>query len=996
MPNEPDLNTASSIENPTGAISQSNDDFSVSSYDLLTVAQPVGKASMRYLLGAEIARGGMGAVHVAKDTAFDREIAIKVLLNKPAPGSGSASTRRFQDEARITGQLQHPGIPPVHDIGVLHDGRPFLAMKLIHGDTLEQLLKKRPHPSHDWGRFVAVFEQICNAVAYAHAHKIVHRDLKPANVMVGSFGEVQVMDWGLAKVLETRDRKDSEASDIQATRSETEERAIRESDELLTQAGSILGTPAYMPPEQAIGAIHEVDTRSDVFGLGGILAAILTGASPFVGDTAETTRVLAARGEVNACFDRLDVCGADPCLVALAKRCLAPRREDRPADAQAVASEVAALRAEADERARRMEVELAAENAASTERRKRWRVWLGASAAFALAVVGGLGAVLNVQRRANIDLAAANSELATKNEALNAERAKVEHRFELARKAIASFHTTVDEHPDLGGEMFRPLRKKLLGAAAEFYRELEGLLADESDEKSRTALADGFSELAMLTSKIGDPSQALAVYRKELALRRELAEQKGADIDARLAVSVAARRVGTTLLASGDATGALQAYEEARDIASTLHAEAPNNAVTQALAASYFGIGIVQRDMGQPEVSLAAYQQSRDLRKQLIEEYPSVAIYRSELADSHNNIANLLEDPAEALAAHEQARELRQKLVDDHPDVAEYQSDLALSLYNIANLLRKTELPAALVAHEKARDVRQQLANSHPAVNDYRNSLAASHHVIGIVLDQMGLTAESLATFEKSREVNQKLVDDSPANIEYKGDLARNYNSIAIMLIRSGQTTEALAAFEKTRDLRQKLADEQPAVPGFRSDLANTYESIGTLRRQTGKMDESLAAFEMSQKLKQTLSDEYPTNTLYKNNLASVYNTIANLHLKLGRLSDAVENLKKAVASWGLDPAPSNNVRFERARALAILASFGDKEASGVSPEDAEGFAEQATSILADAIQAGWTQTQSLREPEFDSLRTRPDFQQLQPNVDGQTEEIAPTPPPSP
>src|SRR5262249_38149978 len=153
------------------------------------VPSPAG----RYALGAEIARGGMGVIYRVADTVLRREVAVKVLQERFAPDSNTA--RRFADEARITGQLQHPGIPPVHALGTLPDGRPFLAMKLIKGDTLDDLLKQRPDPSADRGRFVAAFEQVCQAVAYAHAHGVIHRDLKPANVMVGSFGEVQVMDW---------------------------------------------------------------------------------------------------------------------------------------------------------------------------------------------------------------------------------------------------------------------------------------------------------------------------------------------------------------------------------------------------------------------------------------------------------------------------------------------------------------------------------------------------------------------------------------------------------------------------------------------------------------------------------------------------------------------------------------------------------------------------------------------------------------------------------
>ena len=140
------------------------------------------KRAARYLLGEEIARGGMGIVYRATDTVLGREVAVKVLQEKYAPDSGTA--RRFADEARITGQLQHPNVPAVHDLGALPDGRPFLAMKLIKGETLEDLLKRRADPVEGRGRFVAAFEQVCQAVAYAHAHDVLLRDLKPANVMV--------------------------------------------------------------------------------------------------------------------------------------------------------------------------------------------------------------------------------------------------------------------------------------------------------------------------------------------------------------------------------------------------------------------------------------------------------------------------------------------------------------------------------------------------------------------------------------------------------------------------------------------------------------------------------------------------------------------------------------------------------------------------------------------------------------------------------------------
>ncbi len=307
----------------------------------------------RYELDEEIARGGMGIVYRARDLVLDREVGLKTLLHVPARGNVIA--KRFRDEARITGQLQHPNIPPVHDLGTLPDGRPFLAMKFMKGRTLDALLKARIDPANEPGRYLAIFEQIAQGVAYAHAHRVVHRDLKPLNVMVGAFGEVQVMDWGLAKVLADASAKTLPTSETE-TYALTEIRSVRDASEA-TRDGSVFGTPAYMPREQAIGAVDQIDTRSDVFSLGGILCTILTSRPPYVGANAETTRQLAASAKLDSALARLDACGAEPELIALCKRCLSPERDDRPDDAGAVAKAVAALRAEAERRARQAELD---------------------------------------------------------------------------------------------------------------------------------------------------------------------------------------------------------------------------------------------------------------------------------------------------------------------------------------------------------------------------------------------------------------------------------------------------------------------------------------------------------------------------------------------------------------------------------------------------------------------------------------------------------------
>ncbi len=362
----------------------------------LAIPAPPFGSPAGYVLLDEIGRGGMGVVHRARDVAIGREIAIKILSDQFAPGSDAAS--RFVEEARITGQLQHPGIPAVHQAGELPDGRPFLAMKLIKGRTLDRLLKERSDPSVDHGRFLAIFEAIGQAVGYAHAHKIIHRDLKPQNVMVGAFGEVQVMDWGLAKVA---GQSDGEPHGKAGVKPGTAIHVARGVDEM-TRAGSVLGTPAYMPPEQAIGATDQIDARSDVFGLGAILCVILTGRPPFVGTDAESTRQLAAKGRLESAFAQLDAIGADPELVALCKQCLSVEKTDRPADAGEVALAVANLRSAAEERARTADLDRRAAAVRAAEDRKRRRVVAVASWVVAAVLAIGTGVSLWQARRAEL------------------------------------------------------------------------------------------------------------------------------------------------------------------------------------------------------------------------------------------------------------------------------------------------------------------------------------------------------------------------------------------------------------------------------------------------------------------------------------------------------------------------------------------------------------------------------------------------------------------
>jgi serine/threonine protein kinase len=345
-----------------------------------------------YEILCEIGEGGMGVVYRARHVALDRPVALKYLRAQLA--GHSSAVARFTYEARVTARLQHPGIPPVHEVGALPDGRPFLAMKLIQGRTLHDLLREQGPGA---GRWLGVFEAICQAVGYAHSQGVIHRDLKPANVMVGAFGEVQVMDWGLAKSLRTQTAGERDETDPWATTEAHAGSPTPEPGTDPTRAGSVLGTPAFMLPEQAIGAIDKLDRRSDVFGLGAILCCLLTGKPPFVAADGEAARQLSAVRELDDAFARVDGCGAEPDLVALAKRCLAAEQEERPGDGGELAQAIASLRRQAEERARRAGVEKERAEVRQQEQSKRRRLlrW-AAGLLIAVLLVGVVGTTIGL------------------------------------------------------------------------------------------------------------------------------------------------------------------------------------------------------------------------------------------------------------------------------------------------------------------------------------------------------------------------------------------------------------------------------------------------------------------------------------------------------------------------------------------------------------------------------------------------------------------------
>ena len=278
-------------------------------------------AGTRYRLIERVGSGGMGTVYLAEDSVLGRRVALKVI---DLPELRADLSARLLREAQILARLEHPGIVPVHDAGTLADGRVFYAMKFVEGERLD-VLARRIEALPDRLR---IFQRICEAVAFAHARGILHRDLKPENIMVGPFGEVLVMDWGVAKILHEGSTPQKNGAGIPI---ESSQNAPIGTKPLKTAHGTVLGTAGYMAPEQARGEIDRLDERADIYSLGAILQFLLSGKQPTAGEERwnSESAPLPANGS------------APKAVAAISQKAMAEDRANRYASVSDLANDIA-------------------------------------------------------------------------------------------------------------------------------------------------------------------------------------------------------------------------------------------------------------------------------------------------------------------------------------------------------------------------------------------------------------------------------------------------------------------------------------------------------------------------------------------------------------------------------------------------------------------------------------------------------------------------------
>jgi eukaryotic-like serine/threonine-protein kinase len=759
----------------------------------------------RYRVRKEVARGGQGAILDVYDEDLRRHLAMKVVLGEGEQGADRAPVSslaprtlgRFLEEAQVTAQLDHPGIVPVHELGLDAEGRVYFTMRLVKGEDLSTIYAKTRRGEGGWSRTRAlnVLVRVCEAMAYAHHKGVIHRDLKPANVMVGSFGEVYVMDWGLARVLERAEGRDMRL-DPRALASRAPSSELDGEDALCTMDGDVVGTPAYMPPEQALGEIERLSPRSDVYAVGAMLYTLLAGHEPYTrpGERRSILDILLAVQSEAPHPLHLEAPGAPPELLAICEKAMQRDPLRRYADMSGLAED---LRAYLEGR-----VVQAHESGAIAELRKwvsRNRPLAAAMAAGMVALIAGLATTLVQKGRADRSAALAieREQAAVKSEAKATVEAERANREAETARHTADFLVGLFEVVDPGAARGNTItaREILDRGAVRIDAELD------AQPEVQSALME---TMGTVYKSLGLYDQALPLLERSLARRIEVYGSDSLLISDTLTDLGALRRLkaeyaqAEPLLRQALELRRAQLGEEDATVAECMHE-----------------LGLALSGLNRLPEAEELFRTSLSVRRKLLGRHPDVA-------ESLNALAFDLFDQGDAEAPEELLREslsIRQELLGEHPETAESLNDLGVYLFERHESEEAEELLRA------ALDMKRRVYTGvHPEVALSLNNLAVAYHSRDALDEAETLYLEALA-------IQRRLLG------EVHPDIAQAMNNIAILRQNKGDWNGAKEYFLASLAMYIEVHGE--GHPSVALPLQNTIEFLRELvderRTETGE-----------------------------------------------------------------------------------------------------------------------------------------------------------------
>jgi tetratricopeptide (TPR) repeat protein len=724
--------------------------------------------------------------------------------------------------------------------------------------------------------------------------------------MVGAFGEVQVMDWGLAKVMRSPTRERGKpASALDATIPPAQIRTGRDLDSE-TQAGDILGTPSFMPPEQAIGAIDQIDERADVFGLGAILCVMLTGRPPYVADTIETLRQLAARAKLDDAFQRLDASGAEPDLISLAKRCLSPERDDRPRNASEVATAVADLRAAAEERAKQAEIDRAKAEVHAQEQRKRRRIMQVAAALVGVILLAGFGgtSIGLIQARRARDreaLAKVNESKRADGEAAAKMMSQTMTRLALDtnNEMVFGLQNTLEKEPGT-----QALRKSLLESA----RHSLGKFLDEARKQGSPDHTLAVSHLRMgdIELNLGDTLAAQKEYQAGYEMAARLTESDPSNPEAVRDLSISYEKLGDIALRIGQIKEALAFFEKKFAIDQRRAAANPSNRTAQTdLSIGLMRLGDVKLRFGQTNDAFGFYQQGLAIRQRLVDNDPTNLLAQRELSIGFiklGDVTQRLGRAKDAVAFYQNSLTIRQRLADADPNNPQAQRDLSISFERLGDVSLLTQQARdALDYFQKALELRMRLSEADPRNAQAQRDLSVGHEKLGDTKMELNRPKDALEHYQKEAAILQRLADADPANAQAQHDLSRSFEKLGDATLELREPGRALAHFQQVLTIRQRLAAADQKDAQAQRGLSISYLKLGDVTLQLGRVDEARSFYKQGLAINQKRAAADPANARAQTDLFVNYTYLGQLEKNqhdYARAAECFANARAVLLPW--------------------------------------------------------------------------------------------------
>ena len=909
-----DVHTNPKRDYPTVTTAPSASCGPVKSEDYQLASLTIG-ARVRYFgdyeILEEIARGGMGVVYRARQHELKRTVALKVILAGQL--ASETDVARFEREAQAAARLKHPNIVAVHEVGE-QDGLHYFSMDFVDGRSLSDLCREESLPAR---RAAELIRTVAHAIQYAHDRGTLHRDIKPANILIEESSGPVITDFGLAKLIEIDDNAEPD----------------------LTLSGQILGTPSYMSPEQASGKHNVVGPGTDIYSLGAVLYACLTGRAPFVAEsTVDTIRQVvdndpASPRSLNPAIPRdLDTI----CL-----KCLAKEPHRRYGTANLLAED---LQRFLDGRP------VVARPIGNTARAWRWCRRNPVVSVLSLSIVALLLIGTIISSWQAIRLSTANRLLAMQVHETELQREKAQENYKRALRAVDSYLHRVANDPRLEEGML-PLRKQLLDDARQYY---EQFLRDQPDDsKLNEASIHAIFQLAELNSAMGNRDEALAQYDRVANLIK--ANERDGELSPveNRSLATSFRNAALIRIEQDQFEKAEALYhaaiERLREVVESNHSD--HDALFE-LAQTHDGMGILKTRMYQPAVAKEWTCKAIESLQSLVELRPDSAEYQSQLGATLNSLATahvMANDQERSIASLKDAVLHQTAAVEQDPTNTTYIEYLANHHENLGKLYRKMgDLAASKQQHELASKGYTRLVQHHPSVARWqytlaRNCIERAELVSG---DENGdLTA--LRLLEQAESILQHQVEVDPTWNSARSHLARTRNSLGWNLMNRGKYPEALEKYRfAVEATRQLIASDSINEKTHRENLARSLYRMGTVLTQLERYDDANLSYKQCEAEYEHLLARDEQIASYREKFALCLNDHGLLSVEMGEL-DRAKALYNRAESVFRDLADEFPKTTNPAVWLGgVLCNHGHMELRRKNQEAAFGFYDRSADVL--------------------------------------------------